>query len=132
MNPKLAIGVRIGSALVASVVTCVLLPILAPGNHKHAQVFIIASGIGATCAGWLYVGLKARVVGLIHAALMLVVGGYLLSIGMPLFLNPTGLTDNAAAGVIALFNFVLVVCGALMLAGGIGVIFSAMENKKSQ
>ena len=131
MNPKLAIAVRIGSALVASAVTGLLLPILAPGNQKHAPEFVIASGIGATCAGWIYVGLKVRAVGLIHAALMLVVGGYLLSIGMLFFLNPPGLTDNAAAGIIAWSNLILVVCGALTLAGGIGVVFLSIENKKT-
>lgn len=131
MNPKLAVAVRIGSALVASVVTCLLL-MLAPGNRQHAPTFVIASGVAATCAGWIYVGLKARVVGLIHAALMLVVGGYLLFIGLPFFLNPPGMTDNAAAGVIAAANLVLVVFGALTLAGGIGVIVSSIEGEKSQ
>jgi hypothetical protein len=130
MNPKLAVAVRIGSALVASVVMCLLL-MLAPGNQQHAPTFVIASGVAAMCAGWIYVGLKARVVGLIHAALMLVVGGYLLFIGLPFFLNPPGMTDNAAAGVIAAANLVLVVFGALALAGGIGVIFSSIEGEKS-
>ena len=55
----------------------------------------------------------------------------LLFIGLPFFLNPPGMTDNAAAGVIAAANLVLVVFGALALAGGIGVIFSSIEGEKS-
>jgi len=54
-----------------------------------------------------------------------------LFIGLPFFLNPPGMTDNAAAGVIAAANLVLVVFGALALAGGIGVIFSSIEGEKS-
>lgn len=94
MNPKLAVAVGVDSASVATFVTCVLMPILAPGNAKRAPMFIIVSAIGATCAGWIYVGLKARFVGLTHAALMLLVGGYLLSVGMPFCLNPSGMADN--------------------------------------
>lgn len=131
MNPKLAVAVRSGSALIASMVTCLLL-ILAPGNQQHAPTLVIAIGVAAMCAGWIYVGLKMRVVGLIHAALMLVVGGYLLFIGLPFFLNPPGLADNAAAGIIAWANLILVMFGAVTLAGGIGVILSSVEGKKSQ
>ncbi|MFZ1072474.1 MAG: hypothetical protein WAO21_03470 [Verrucomicrobiia bacterium] len=130
MNPKLAVAVRIGSALVATFVACVLLPLLAPGNQKHAPAFVMISAVAATCAGWIHVGLKARVVGLIHGTLMLLVGGYLLAVGMQFFLNSPSLADNAAAGVIAAANLVLVVFGALTLASGIGVILSSVEGGK--
>ena len=82
-----------------------------------------------TCAGWLHVGLKARSVGTIHAALMLVVGGYLLSVGLPVLLDPGGTADNAAAGVIALANLVVAASGGITVAGGLAVLRLAFSSR---
>ncbi len=121
--------IRVGSAVVATLVTCLLIPILAPGNHKHAPALIIVSAVIMTCAGWLFVALKVRSIGIIHAALMLIVGGYLLSVGLPVLLDPRGMGDNAAAGVIALANLVVAVAGGITVAGGVAVFQLAFSSK---
>jgi hypothetical protein len=130
MNPKLAFAARIGSALVATLVTCGLMPILAPGAQKHPPALIVISAIIMSCAGWIYVGTNVRAIGLTHAFLMVGVGSYLLFIGVPFFLNRTGMTDNPAAGAIELANLVLVVSGIMTLICGMSVIISAFANKK--
>lgn len=75
-----------------------------------------------TCAGWLFAGLKVRLIGLIHGVLMLVMGGYLLSLCLPFFLNPPGMVDNAAAGLIALTNFVAAIIGVVTFTSGVAII----------
>jgi hypothetical protein len=70
-----------------------------------------------------------RFFGLVHAVLMLVLGGYLLSIGLPFLLDPHGMADNAAAGAIALANLVVAVSGAIIFASGVSVMCSVFLGK---
>ena len=116
--------IGIFSALIATLVTGVVDFMLAPGNHQHPPTFVIASSILMTCAGWLYVNLKFRIAGFVHAVFMFVVGGYLLFLGLSVLLSSNGSEDNAAAGTVAVANLVVAALGALTLAGGVAVVIA--------
>ena len=88
----------------------------------------MAGGVLLVCSGWFYVALKTRLIGAIHGLLMLSDSGYCLSVGLPFFLNPRGMADNAAAGVIALANFVVTAVGVLAGACGVGVLTLAFAG----
>jgi hypothetical protein len=106
------------------------MPILAPGNQNHPPIFIIISAITAVCAGWLFVVFKSRLIGLVHAILMLLVGGYLLSVGLPYFIAAPGTADNPAAGMIALANLVVVAAGTVTIGAGVAVMSLALSLQK--
>ena len=121
--------IRIAAASVATIVACVFMPILAPGDQNHPPSSIIISAVAMMLAGWIYAYSKVRLVGLIQGVLMLVVGSYLLSISLPFFIKPPGMVDNAAAGTITFANLVIVVFGVLTLLAGIGVLFALAMDK---
>jgi hypothetical protein len=131
MNPKLAVFARMSSASIASLASCVALPLLALGNPKLQSAPIIVGAVVLTLSGWIYAGLTIRVAGIIHAALMAGIGVYALATTVPFLFDPHGLADNAAAGVIALSNFVGAVFGAVVLACGVGVIWQLVAGHKA-
>jgi len=131
MYSNLALFVRMGSASIATLVSCVALPLLALNNQKLRSATIIAGAVVLTISGWIYAGLRVRVAGIIHAALMAGIGIYSLALTVPFLLDPHGLADNPAAGIIALSNFVVAVFGAVMLACGLGVIWQAVVRKRA-
>ena len=74
--------------------------------------------------------LKPKAVGIVHAVLMLGIGGYSLAIGLPFLLDPHGMADNAAAGAIALANLVVTAFGALTFACGVAIISQALSSRR--
>jgi hypothetical protein len=131
MNSNLATFVRMSSASIATLVSGVALPLLALNNPKLRSAPIIAGAVVLTLSGWVYAGSRIRVAGIIHAALMAGIGVYSLATTVPFLLDPHGLADNAAAGVIALSNFVVVVFGAVVLACGVGVIWQIVAEHRA-
>jgi hypothetical protein len=132
MNSTSAIAIRVLSSLIASFATLVLMPLLAPGNHKHPPGIIILCSIAMMGAGWLMLPVKSRLLGIIHSILMMVVGGYLLSLVQPFFLGSNGMEDNPAAGAIVSANLFIAVFGLVTIFAGIAVIFSfASQSSKN-
>jgi hypothetical protein len=64
MSSGLLISIRMGSASIATLLTCLLLPIMSSGRDKHAIAFVFVGAIAITVAGWLYAGLKTWITGL--------------------------------------------------------------------
>lgn len=130
MISNLAFLVRMASASVATLTSCVVLPLLAQGNQKFRSTPVIVGAVILACSGWLYADLKVRIVGIVHAVVMLGIGSYSLAIGLPFLLNPHGMADNAAAGAIALANLVVTAFGALTFACGVAVISQALFSRR--
>ena len=69
-------------------------------GHKLGTIFAIVGAIVSTGSGFLCVAFLKRVLGVVHALPMLGISGYCLYGSVPFLLNPRGLADNPAAGVI--------------------------------
>jgi hypothetical protein len=80
----------------------------------------------------LYAALKIRFVGIVHAFVMLGIGGYSLAIGLGFLLDPHGTRDNAAAGAIAFANLLVAAFGALTFCCGLGVMSQALSSRQYQ
>lgn len=119
--PYFSTIVKVLSALIATLTTCLIV--------RHPHTIIVTSAIVMTCAGWLYVGSSVRLIGIIHAIFMLIIGSYFLSIGLKFFLKPPGLIDNPSAGMITLANFAITAIGALVFTSGVAVIL--LTSKKN-
>lgn len=130
MNKDLKSSIRMASASIATVLACVVMPMLAPGDQSHAPILFVIFAIIAVCAGWLFILFKLRLLGLLHAILMLVVGGYFLSVGLPYFVAAPGKGDNPAAGAIGFANLVVVAVGIITLGAGVAVMSFGLSLEK--
>lgn len=88
-------------------------------------------------SGWLYVALRKRVLGLIHAVLMLCVAVLGVGIGMYAFINRwhimggTGPDANPVAGIIFLTALAATAVGLIAAICGVGVVWHLWHHKQT-
>jgi hypothetical protein len=127
------------SALFSTLLLCVL-SLLASNKftiwdkigtgEKFWTIFALVYAIVLTLSGWLYAVSKLRVVGLIHATLMLAIAGLVIyGIFRGMVTNPG--VDNAAAGILAAANFVFVAIGILSASCGLAIFFRLFPAKET-
>src|SRR5882724_9581766 len=102
------------SALFATLLTCGLAMLVTNKisiwnslgtGEKVWTIFASTYAIMLTVSGWLYGVLESRVLGIIHAVLMLGIAGMIFYGFLSGFISSPG-SDNAAAGIVATANLV--------------------------
>jgi hypothetical protein len=130
--------ISIVSALFATLLFGIsLLWILGQFSHQEANVklrmiFVLTYVIVLSVSGWFFAVFKWRVMGFIHAVLMLGIAGMVLYGIMRGMVTSPG-SDNAAAGIVAAADLVFILLGLFSAICGIAVIlhlFSKKENSK--
>ncbi len=127
MSPDAALGIRMASAIVATLISFVAVPFLVNRGslhgHKLGTIIAIACGILFTASGFLNIVFPKRIIGIVHALPMLCISGYFLYASVPFLLDHPGMQDNAAAGAIALADLLGAMLGAVTAACGLGVVY---------
>jgi hypothetical protein len=130
-NKNLQICVRLASALFATFMMFALALLVQNkfsiwdklgAREKFWTILASAYAVFLTISGWLYGLLKWRIVGFVHALLMLGIAGLVLyGILGAQVTNPSA--DDPAAGIIATANVAFVAIGAFSAVCGFGIIF---------
>lgn len=93
------------------------------GDTEHFwMLFAAIYAAILTVSGWLFVASKWRGAGLIHAALMFGIAGFVFYKSMTGILTSPG-SDDAVAGVVAATNLFFVIVGVLAAFCGIGIAY---------
>jgi hypothetical protein len=93
-------------------------------------IFAFVYAVVLTSSGWSYRSSKSFAFGLLHALMMFGIAGFVIYIIVKEGLYHPG-KDNAAAGILAAANLVVVAIGALAAFCAITVTYSLFSGKRS-